>query len=163
MEWLGVISLAFTAIGGVFIFIQWKKSLKTKRAEFIYQIMDKLLTDKDLLDATYQLEYDLDWYDESFHQENTENKIDKLLFFINYLCYLRSSGNISEKEFDTFRYQVHRVCISCQKYLWNLYHFSRKNDARCPFQLIIDYGIKHHLLPHDFKTNTGLYNKTLNW
>ena len=163
MELLGVISLVFTAIGGIFIFFQWRKSLKIKRAEFIYQIIDKLVTDKDLLDASYQLEYDLDWYDESFHQENTESNIDKLLYFINYICYLRSSGNISEKEFDNFRYQVHRVCISCRKYLWNLYHFSIKNDALCPFQLIINYGIQNDLLANDFKTNTELYKKTLNW
>ena len=158
-----IIPLAFTAVGGIFVYFQWQKSLKTRRAEFIYQIIDRFLTDKDLLEATYRLEYDLEWYDESFHHENSENKIDKLLFFINYLCYLQSTGNISDKEFMTFKYQVHRICISSRKYLWNLYHFSRKNKADCPFQLIINYGIKSGILSKDFKTDTTLYTKTLNW
>lgn len=40
-NWLTIISLGFAAIGGVFIFWQWQKSLKTKRAEFINQILEK--------------------------------------------------------------------------------------------------------------------------
>lgn len=166
--WLEIVSLVFTVIGGIFIYIQWQKSIKTKRAEFIHQILDKLRFDEDLLEATYILDYnESDWYNASFHngKNNMEHIIDKLFCYIDYICYLRSTRNISETEFKIFKYEVHRICqgYSAQAYLWNLYHFARRNETCCSFQNIIDYGIEKGIFPKEFTTNTKLYRKQLNF
>lgn len=166
--WIGIVSLVFTAIGGIFIYIQWQKSIKTKRAEFIYQILDKLRFDDELSEATYILDYnEYDWYNDSFHNggNNMEHKIDKLFCYIDYICYLRSTKNISKTEFKIFEYEVHRICLghSAQAYLWNLYHFALKNKTCCSFQNIIDYGIEKGTFPKDFTTNKKLYRKRLNF
>lgn len=164
-NWLTIISLGFAAIGGAFIFWQWQKSLKTKRAEFINQILEKIRFDKDLTETMYIIDYDQNWYDSSFHTNKLESSIDKLFSYVNYICYLKSTGNISKTEFKIFQYEINRICVSdsTKSYLWNLYNFSMKNKTTSSFQYLIDYGIENKLFPDDFKDNKTLYTKTLNW
>ena len=106
-----------------------------------------------------------DWYEKFHDDKEKERKIDKLFSYADYICYLKQTKNISEKEFEIFKYTVHRICISpySQKYLSNLYFFSKKNNVPCSFQHLIDYGIKNTILLSDFKENTNLYEKTINW
>lgn len=166
--WFEIASLALTIVGGIFVYFQWEKSAKTKRAEIIHQIIDKLRFDEDLIKATYILDYNPYWYNDSFHNGNNgmEYIIDKFFCYIDYICYLRSTRNISEKEFKIFNYEVNRICSrskSAQAYLWNLYHFAERNETSCSFRYIIDYGIKNGLFPKDFTTNKKLYRKQLNF
>lgn len=164
-NWLTIVSLIFAVIGGVFIYWQWRNSIKIRRAEFINQILEKLRFDKDLTSAIYIIDYNQEWYDSSFHNSKLECSIDKLFCYIDYICYLKSTGNISITEFKIFQYEIHRICISysSRAYLWNLYHFSLKNKTNCSFQYLIDYGIKSKMLQEDFKSNVSLYPKYLNW
>lgn len=164
-NWLNIISLVFVCIGGMFVYFQWNRSIQIRRAEFLHQLLEKLRFDDKMVKSMYIIDYKLDWYDISFHGNEIEEKIDKLLSYADYVCYLRQTKNISKKEFHIFDYEIHRICISpsCQCYLWNLYHFSLKNNTMCSFYNLIYYGIKHKLLPSDFKSNKKLYTKTLNW
>lgn len=162
---LSIISLIFIAIGGFFVYWQWCKSLKTKRAEFINQILEKLRFDQNLPKTMYIVDYNQNWYGNSFHGSEQEVSIDKLFSYVDYICYLKSTGNISTTEFKIFQYEINRICvsISSKRYLWNLYHFSKKNMTTCSFQYLIDYGIDYKIFPNDFKKNESLYPKTLNW
>lgn len=164
-NWLSIISLGFVAIGGVFIFWQWHKSVKTKRAEFINQILEKLRFDQDLTKTMYTIDYNQNWYNSSFHDSDLEHQIDKLFSYVDYICYLKATSNISKTEFKIFQYEINRICISdsSKSYLWNLYNFSMKNKTTSSFQYLIDYGIDNNLFPNDFKNNKALYTKTLNW
>lgn len=164
-NWLNITSLFFVGIGGAFAFWQWRNSIKIKRAEFIDRLLGKLRFDKELSDAIYIVDYNQEWYDNSFHCGNLEHTIDTLFSYIDYICYLKSTGNISITEFKIFQYDVHRICISnsSRAYLWNLYHFSQKNKSDCSFQHLIDYGIESNVLPEDFKSNKSLYPKYLYW
>jgi hypothetical protein len=165
-NYLSLISLVFVAIGGLFVYQQWKKNLKIKRAEFIYQILEKLRIDKDIPAILYIIDYNQEWYDSSFHDNSElESSIDKTFSYLDYICYLKQTNNITKTEFKIFQYEIHRVCISSssKKYLWNLYHFSKKNGTPCTFQYLIDYGVDSKILKKDFKTNTTLYSKILNW
>ena len=164
-NWLTIVSLTFIAIGGVFVYWQWHKSLKTKRAEFINQILEKLRFDQNLPKTMYVVDYNQNWYKNSFHGSELEVSIDKLFSYVDYICYLKSTGNISKTEFKIFQYEINRICISSssKRYLWNLYHFSKKIKTTCSFQYLIDYGIDYKIFPNDFKENKGLYTKTLNW
>ena len=145
-NWLTIISLVFVAVGGIFIYLQWHKSLKTRRAEFINQILEKLRFDEDLPKSMYIIDYNQGWYDGSFHTSDLEISIDKLFSYVDYICYLKATRNISSTN-----------------YLWNLYHFSMKNETTCSFQYLIDYGIDCKLFSNDFKKNKSLYPKTLNF
>ena len=164
-NWLTLTSLGFAAIGGGFIYWQWLKSVKIRRAEFINQIIEKLRFDKELTAITYIVDYQQDWYNNSFHNSDLECSIDKLFSYVDYICYLKTTRNISDTEFKIFQYEIHRICVSYSSkvYLWNLYHFSKRNNTTCSFQYLIDYGIYCKLFPKDFKSNKSLYHKTLNW
>ena len=112
------------------------------------------------------LEYNNNWYNEDFHSGENEKEIDQFLAFINYICYLRNMKIIKENEFKLLRYEVNRVCCNygVQSYLWNLFHFSIKMNAKCSFNEIIDYGMKKKLLPQQFKQNNkDLFPKYLNF
>jgi len=165
-NWLTLISLLFIVVGGLFAYAQWRKDQRIKRAEFIRPILEKLRFDEELSKTMYMVEYGEDWYDLSFHSNGKlESSIDKLFSNLDYICYLKLTDNITKTEFKVFRYEIHRVCISYSSkvYLWNLHHFARKNKTDCSFQFLVDYGIKSKFFPKDFKKNTSLYNKTLNW
>tara|TARA_R110002012_G_scaffold263456_1_gene446318 strand:+ start:159217 stop:159747 length:531 start_codon:yes stop_codon:yes gene_type:complete len=164
-NWLTIISLVFVAVGGIFIYLQWHKSLKTRRAEFINQILEKLRFDEDLPKSMYIIDYNQGWYDGSFHTSDLEISIDKLFSYVDYICYLKATRNISSTEFKIFQYEIKRICVSdsTKNYLWNLYHFSMKNETTCSFQYLIDYGIDCKLFSNDFKKNKSLYPKTLNF
>ena len=163
-QYSGAISLIFALIGGVFVYIQWKKSLKIKRADFINSLLEKIRFDKDLQHAMYVVDYVPNWYGEDFHGGKLEPLMDRLFCCLDYICYLKQTHNISCKEFNAFRYDIHRVCISdsAAAYLWNLYHFSKKNNSECPFINIINYGIKKKILPKNFKSKKSRYKTYLN-
>lgn len=166
-NWLTLMSLIFVAIGGFFIYCQWWKSVKIRRAEFINQLLEKLRFDKSLTSAMYTMDYNQDWYDnaDAFHNSELECSIDKLLSYMDYICYLKVTGNISKTEFKIFQYEINRACVSYSSkvYLWNLYLFSKKNRTNCSFIYLINYGIASKLLPNNFKESKSLYRKTLNW
>ncbi|WP_204346680.1 hypothetical protein [Psychroserpens algicola] len=127
-NWLTLISLLFAVIAGGFVYYQWRKSTKTRRAEFINQILEKLRFDKELPKSMYIIDYNQNWYDSSFHNGNLEISIDRLFSYVDYICYLKKTRNISATEFKIFQYEINRICVSdsTKKYLWNLYHFSKK-------------------------------------
>ena len=164
-NWQILVPLLFAVIGGGFALFQWKKTIKVKRAEFINQILEKIRFDKDLTNTMYVVDYNQNWYDNSFHNGTLECSIDKLFAYLDYICYLKLTKNITNTEFNIFRYDIHRVCVSksTKHYLWNLYHFSKRNKTDCSFQYLINYGINSGLFPKDFKENATLYKKTLNW
>ena len=165
---LSIIAIILSIAGGIFAYRQWTVSNKTKRTELIKQVMEQLRFDKEMVDTMYLVEYDDTWYDDNFHNrdDDLEYRIDKLLSYLSYICYLKTENHINNKEFRILRYEVNRVCTSpcVQTYLWNLYHFSREEGVDCSLQYLIDYGIHNKLIDSSFmKANCCLYKKTLNF
>ncbi|GHT29534.1 hypothetical protein AGMMS49574_06550 [Bacteroidia bacterium] len=136
-NYLSLISLLFVLIGGCFALYQWQSSIKTKRAEFINQILEKLRFDKELTKTMYIVDYDQNWYSNKFHNSELEDSIDKLFSYLDYICYLKHTKNITKTEFQIFQYEIHRVCVSnsTKSYLWNLYHFSKRNTPLVLFNI----------------------------
>lgn len=165
-EQLQIISLLFVCCGSGFAYFQWKKSIQIRRAEFLHQLLEKIRFDDDMVKSMHIIDYEENWYGFGFHKSEIERGLDKFLSYVDYICYLRYTKNIYKKEFQIFDYQIRRICSSssCRCYLWNLYHFSRKQKSRCSFYNLICYGLEYKLLPSDFKTNDKLYDlKTLDW
>ncbi|MGM9809462.1 MAG: hypothetical protein ACI30J_01135 [Paludibacteraceae bacterium] len=88
-QYSAAISLIFALIGGVFVYIQWKKSLKIKRADFIDRLLEKNRFDKDVQHAMYIVDYVPNWYGEDFHGGELEPSMDRLFCCIDYICYLK--------------------------------------------------------------------------
>lgn len=165
---LSAISIFLVIIGGGFAYKQWTASNQIKRTELIKQIMERLRFDKEMAKTMYTVEYDDSWYNEDFHDGDGdfEHQVDELLSYLTYICYLKKERNISRKEFRILQYEINRTCTSpcVQAYLWNLYHFSRRQGSKCSFQYLIDYGIKNRLIDKSFlKVDCELYEKTLNF
>ena len=169
---LSLISIVLVVLGGICALIQWCSSNRNSRNELIQQIIENLRFNKDIAQAMYTIEYNPFWYNESFHNNRTDNhnlefQIDKLLSYLSYLCYLKQEKRISKKEFRILQYEINRVCVSfsTQAYLWNLYHFSQKQQTACSFQYLINYALKHKLINRCIFENPipTIYPKYLNF
>ena len=161
-------SILLAIFGGLFAYRQWSLSNKTKRSEFINQIIEKLRFDESLVKTMYMIEYDYKWYNSDFYGgSKIEARIDKLLSYLSYICYLYKLKNISKREFEILQYEINRVCSSfeIQCYLWNLYHFSRKHGMNCSFQYLIDYGIRNKIIDEKIFNDSKplIYPKHLNF
>lgn len=147
---LSFISIILVIIGGIFGYKQWVYSNKTKRADFINQIISNLRFDREMVETMNMIDYDFLWYNENFHHNHNdvEYKIDKTLSYLSYICYLIKEKHISKRDFIILEYEINRTCISpdVQCYLWNLYHFSVSQKSKCSFQYLIEYGIQNKLI-----------------
>ena len=71
---LNIISLIVVIIGGIFAFVQWKKSLMLKKAEYIKELIDKIRSDPEIREVIYTFDYVVPWYGRKFHGSETEKK-----------------------------------------------------------------------------------------
>lgn len=146
-----IISIILLIIGGIFGYYQWEKNIKLKRAEYINELTEKIRTDKYIKDVIYIFEYDIEWYSKKFHGSGElELKVDKTLSYFSYICYLMKQRIISQKEFNFFKYEIDRILTNdqVQDYLYNIYHFSNKNNTPLTFLYLFEYG-----------KNTGKFDK----
>jgi hypothetical protein len=160
---IGLVIAGITSIVGL---IQWKKSNMIRKAEFLKQIIHKLRFDDNMTKTMYIIDYSNNWYNKSFHESDEEKEYDKFFAYLNYVCYLRNTRIISKKEFDILKYEINRVCCnnSVKAYLWNLYHFSSKNNVKSSFNELIEYGIKEKIIEDNFlDKNWKNYPKYLNF
>jgi len=150
-SYLSALSIIMVAFGGLYAVYQWSKTIKIRRAEFIKQVIAKFWFDKDMANTVYKLEN---------ISSDFEYEVDKLFYYLSFICYLRQTKNINEKEFCMLRYVVIIVCQSdhTQHYLWDFYHFSTRKDIKKPFDYLIEFGIKSNNFPADFyKSNCSKY------
>jgi len=158
-NYLTVLSIIIALGGGIFAVIQWFSFKKLRRAEFIDKIINTIRFDKDMPQIIYIIEYEYNWYNDDFHNNKNRDfqyRIDKLLSYIDYVCYLFNSENISDEEFKVLQYIITAICVSpdVQAYLWNLYHYSKKKmNIDCSFINLVNYGIKNRLVKDKFKEN----------
>ncbi len=153
--------------GGIFALFQWNKNLKLKRADYLYELSTKLRTDEDLSDVVKYFDYNEPWYNADFHENHSiEKKIDTILSFFSYICYLKSEKMLSINEFRIFKYEIDRILISeqTQQYLFNIYHFSKTNNADIPFYYLFQYAEKNQMIDEEFyNPNSKKYPRYVNY
>ncbi len=165
---MSIMSVIVAVMGLCYGLYQWRKSTQVKRAEFVFNIYEKLRLEKDTMNAMYMIDYEKSWYEKDFHSKeknrdsDKEYGIDRLLSILSYICYLRKEGCIEDKEFLLFKYDIDRVSKSyqCQNYMWNVYHFSKDElHTSCPYNGIIEYAIISGMLPKDifYSPEEGFY------
>lgn len=117
---IGIVGFAFTAC-------QIRKSSQVRQAEYIRSLTEMLRLNSDVRDAFYMIEYNQNWYNESFHNGgDNERKIDALLSEMDYLCYAAEKKMINKTDFSYFQYDLNRISQNdqVQSYMWNLHHWS---------------------------------------
>ncbi|MDF2540743.1 MAG: hypothetical protein K0S47_461 [Herbinix sp.] len=154
-EYIDFAMLSLTTLGGCFGLYQWYRSNCIKRAEYIGNLLEKLRTDKVFIEILYMFDYNEVWYNLDFHKGDNglERKIDEVLSYFSYMCYLRKSRIINTNDFKFFNYEILRISQSecfC-KYLYNLYHFSNKNNTIMSFHYLFEYCIKNEIIPKEIK------------
>lgn len=55
---ISIVSAVFILFGGLFTFIQWRKSVRIKRADYINELTEKIRSDEDIKNIIYLFEYD---------------------------------------------------------------------------------------------------------
>lgn len=110
IEMCATVLTALTAVISVpIILVQYAKSKKQKRAEFILQLHHMFINDKDMMEMFYKIEYGDFKYDAKMHMSLEEQKLDKLLGHFNNICRLYEMNVIEDKDFEIFRYEISRV------------------------------------------------------
>lgn len=152
VNWTDIISLSFVVIGGLFAFLQWRNSLKLKRAEYVKSLLDEIKTNKNIVN--YLFDYDAEkWYGPSFHNSGElERKIDTTLDFYSYICYLHNHCIIKQSDFNCFKYDIERIITNHQfiDYSYNLYHFSQKINQPLSFYELFQYAKKRDCFDDEF-------------
>ncbi len=154
------------ALAGVIVAIrEYFRANSLQKSKSLYDVLSEFKKDKEIFEMFYKIEYENFYYDISFHESRKEKSLDRLLLLLNYTCYLRERGIVSDSEFNQFRYIADR-CLSSdgvKNYLYNIYHFSFKslnnNDEQkkdidhidvCPFSALIRYGEKNKVIKSTF-------------
>ena len=166
---LGILTLITILVGGLFALYKWNKSMRIKRADYIKSLID--INNKEMILETFSLfDYDIKWYDNSFHGSEKEQKIDFTLTYFDYICYLNKMGLFDKKTFLLFKYQVDAIVKNRQvhDYFYNLYHYSKSKGIEFSYHYLIEYAIKHDCINKELFDKTSyrkykMYHKYLNW
>ena len=152
-EILNVLTIGLSVIGGIVALFQWSDSNKLKRAEYVNNLFKEFNNNEDVKEVLYNIEYDIKWYNESFHNSGKlEQATDMALNYYSYICYLYESKLIKSKEFEFYKYQIERVIKNeeVQNYMYNVYHNSVYYNNEMSFLYLFKYGEKHKFFDKEF-------------
>ena len=148
-----IIIIITSIIAGGFALFQWRQSYRLKRAELVKEASNKIREDADITAVLYTIDYSEDWYNNDFLEDHqTERQFDKAFAYFNYICYLKKKSIFSNDEFRIFEYRIQRMAQnpSFALYLFNLYHFSKRQGRDISFYYLLNYMKKNKLLCDDF-------------
>ena len=105
-SWIDIVTCVAMLVGGIYAWIQWKKSRVVSRNIFL----QGLLKDFNVYEVKWQkilssLVVGGDWCKDSGHRIEME----ELLRFYSQICHKKVSGAISADEFAFFAFRVHQV------------------------------------------------------
>jgi hypothetical protein len=157
-----LITIFLAIIGGGFAYLQYRRSVKLQRAEFVNMIVDKLRFNEKLVLVKRMVE-STPWYNEEFHHgAEWESEIDAFFAYLSYICYLIQENIISKNEAKALEYTLSSTISrpQTQEYLWNLYWWSQRHKVNCSFQCLIDYGLSNNFISKDkFNEDSEAFRK----
>ena len=164
---LGIISSIAVVISAIVAFVQWKKTKKFRRIEYIQNLRSKMYDDKDIAEVLYMFDYDLPWDSADFHNtKHPQIEVDKTLSFLEYACYLLNKKLIEKEDMFQIKYDIDRAIgnYQVQDYLYNLYHWTKQSGTQIPFPNFLQYGQDNGFISKDFEEpNNSKYHKHLNY
>jgi hypothetical protein len=102
--------LLIAAVAGIALtFWQVRTGVRTQRAQFLNDLYSRLVSDRDIAEAYYLIEYGQFKYSADFHGSDVEPKIDRLLGFVDLVAELHLQGVIADREMTFFHYRFRRL------------------------------------------------------
>ena len=164
---LGIISSTAVIISAIVAFVQWKKTKRFHKIEYIQNLRSKMYDDKDVAEVLYRFDYDLPWYSASFHcEKHPQIEVDKTLSLLEYACYLLNKKLLDEEDMFQIKYDIDRAIgnYQVQDYLYNLFHWTRNCGTQIPFSNFLQYGRDNGFINEDFeKPDNSKYHNYLNF
>ncbi len=178
---LGSVVSVVVALGGlIFVGLEYRRSNKVKRADFIENLINRMRGDTDIREILYVFQYNSFVYNSGFHKNvELERKVDKALLYLSYICYLKKRRVITNKEFTFFEIEISQTLRNRDviDYLFNLYHFecrvagldssARGSRKQFTFYYLLEYGRSIGLIEDGFfdpnNAGAGYYHKYLNF
>lgn len=172
---------ALVACGGlVFVGLEYRRSNKVKRADFIENLIKQMRGDPDIRGILYIFQYNGFVYDSGFHDDaELQRKVDKALLYLSYICYLNNRRVITNNEFAFFEIEISQTLRNegVIDYLFNLYHFecrvgrlnpsARGSRKQFTFFPLLEYGRSIGVVDDGFfkpeSVRTGRYHRYLNF
>jgi len=120
--------LVAAVIGIALTFWQVRVGVRTQRAQFLQELYSTLVSDPDIGEAYYLIEYGSFEYGSDFHGSAIERKVDRLLGFADLVAELHLQSIISAREMTFFSYRFKRLFDDpgIQRYLSFLDLFYRR-------------------------------------
>ncbi|MEO0075903.1 MAG: hypothetical protein ABIK31_07390 [candidate division WOR-3 bacterium] len=84
---------------------QTRKSAIQKRSEYVINLYNTFINDKDMVEIYYKLEYSEFRYDDNFHGSQTEKQLDKLLGHFSNIGRLFNLGILTREDLKFFEYE----------------------------------------------------------
>ena len=137
-----VVTIVGGGVGGTIALLQWGKQICIRRTEFVYQVMQDLRANPDMMEVTHKIAYGELRDDDLCSNRSLEIKTDRLLGVLNYHCYLLKRGAITKKDFGIFESQI----------IWTLSdpiiqtYVKRQTSA---LRYLIDWGLHNGSLSYD--------------
>ena len=149
---LGVATFVIGFISVVFVGIQIWQKFRMDHSKQVLDMLNKTLSERDMAELLYQLDYNKFHYDAYFHGSQTERLVDNVLHYYEYILYLRDINIINKKEFQFFEYDIQRIVCNhdMQSYFFTLYHFVKHGDLSFKYQRLLKYGKEHGWIDDDF-------------
>ncbi len=134
--------LLLTFVGLIMNYVQMRKSLVQKRAEFLITLARDYLLDPDLIELYYQIDYEKFEFDESMLQTDREKKLDKLLYIYENIARMYLMDNINKNDIKYFAYRFIRVYQNPEvgKYVAFLNEWYGKKLSVKPFEAFQKVG-----------------------
>lgn len=139
---LAILSATLAATGLCLNWWQMRKNNMQRRAEYLVNMRNKYMSDPEMLEIHYQIEYSKFEYKE-FHGSPTERKLDKLLYFYESVARLRLMKNITDDDIGMFAYELLSVYRNeeVKKYLSFLDDsFAKRGFKLTPFRAFRQVG-----------------------
>lgn len=160
-----VITVVLVIIGGIFSLIQWRKTVKQRKSEFIYELISKIRIDENIVNTLVRIDYGEKWYENFHDNKKLEFEVDKTFAYFSYICYLKKCKLIDEQEFYFFEYHLTRIFQDEQSiaYLYNIYHFAKKIGTNSAHYYLIEYGKEKGLIGENFELENQNFPHYLNY
>lgn len=116
---LTVVAVSIAAMGLFLNYIQIRRNAQQKIAEYIVTLYNQYVTDPDLLDIFYKIEYDEFTFEKGSLEYDEEKKLDKLLGLFESIAKLHRMGMIKLDylQYISYEYLVVYKNDDIRKYL----------------------------------------------
>ena len=162
-EFIAIATLLVGLVSVVFVGIQLWQKYRMDHSKQVLDMLNKTRSERSIAELLYQLDYNKFHYDGYFHGSQTEQLVDNVLHYYEYILYLREKNILNKKEFQFFEYDIQRIVCNhdMQSYFFTLYHFV-KGKLSFKYQRLLKYGRKNGWVVEDFyNKNSTKYTKGL--